>query len=124
MEDETMQLQEKISTILKDLVKNMIVRGKDWPLGRKAMRTNAIDEIIEVVTEALQAKHTQELREAVEAERKRVLTKAYTLFESCLYGKAKVELAMPKNFEASMINITRFDRGIESLSPENQGDVG
>lgn len=113
MTDEAMQLREKISTILKDLVTNMIVRGKDWPLGRKAMRTNAIDEIIEVVTDSLQAQHTQELREAVEAERERILSK--------LENRVCIDQGTLKGTHVDWFDVKEI---FESLSPENQGDVG
>lgn len=59
------ELRDKISDILKKLVRDMIVRGEDWPLGRRAMRTNAIDEIIEVVSASSNKAILQKVREIV-----------------------------------------------------------
>lgn len=47
--------------------------------------------------------------------KKSLSTEILELFYDCCYGKPKVEIGYPANFESSKVNVTYFERALPKL---------
>ena len=59
--------------------------------------------------------YKRNIKQFIRSERSLAFKEIKKKFEQCLYDKQWVELGEPQNFEAGKVNITAFEKFIDSL---------
>lgn len=90
------KVEKRFEEILKKYLYKITTKGADWPLGRKAITKNTVDELKEILASELQA------------ERERVINEVATIVQDCpymSYARSGITMTQHKGEWIEKINI-------------------